>query len=68
MARRVTENALNNSYQIKEEFKSKDIKRCLYKPYKLRYSAKGRSGRVTCFTEEQIFLYKIRWCSSVVKG
>uniref|UniRef100_A0A6M3IIY9 Uncharacterized protein n=1 Tax=viral metagenome TaxID=1070528 RepID=A0A6M3IIY9_9ZZZZ len=60
----MTEDAINNTYQILEEFKCKQQKQSIYKSplplKKQRITARGRSGKVKHFTEEQIFLYKLK--------
>lgn len=55
------ENQINNSFQIEEEFKSKKIKKTLYKKsVKKEFKPRGRSGNPKVFTEEQIMLFKMQ--------
>lgn len=54
---------INNSYFIKQEFKQKA--KAYHAPLpmkKQRVHKKGRSGKVRIFTEEEIFLYKMKNC------
>jgi len=57
-----SENQINNSFQIKEEFKSREIKKTLYRPPMKKKSPRQyfRSGNPRVFTEEQIMLFKMR--------
>lgn len=60
--RKRKENAINNSYQILEDFKSVETKKTLYKiPGKTKKPfRKQLPGKVKLFTEEEIYLYRIK--------
>lgn len=54
-------NAINNSYQIKEEFNQKS--KAYHPPLprkKQRVMPRGRSGKVKVYTTEEIFLYLLQ--------
>ena len=59
-----TEDQVNNSWQIVEEFRCKEKKQMIYRPCSPNKSiykpTKGRSGRVKEYSEEEIMLYKIK--------
>ena len=59
------EDSINNTFQIKEEFKFKDVKKSIYKsplPRKRqRFTAKASPrGKVKTYTEEEIYLYRLK--------
>ena len=57
----MTEDAINNSYQILEEFKCKLQKQSIRKPLvKKHIKHHGRSGKCLTYTEEQKLLYKLQ--------
>jgi len=56
------ENAINNSFQILEEFKCNELKKSLYKPCQksmkcLRYK---KVKQTKIYKEEEIFLHKLK--------
>jgi len=52
---------INNSYQIEEEFKSREVKKTIYRPKKKKKPRDYfRSGNPKVFTEEQIMLFKMK--------
>jgi len=54
-------NAINNSYQIKEEFNFSSLRRTFYRPKKHHYKSKReRNGKIKEYSEEEIFLYMMR--------
>ena len=56
-------NAINNSWQIKEEFNQKS--KAYHPPLprkKQRVMHRGRSGKVKVYTSEEIFLYLLQTC------
>uniref|UniRef100_A0A6M3KYB1 Uncharacterized protein n=1 Tax=viral metagenome TaxID=1070528 RepID=A0A6M3KYB1_9ZZZZ len=57
----MTEDAINNTYQILEEFKCKQQKQSIRKS-SLKKSPKryGRSGKCRTYTDEQKLLYKLQ--------
>ena len=56
------ERQINNTFQISEDLKAPESKRSLYRPPgKLRLSPRAQlPGRVKVFSEEEVFLYKVR--------
>ena len=56
------ESAINNSFQIVEDFKAVKVKRSFYKPSKKsRFSSRAQPpGSVKTLSEEEVFLYKVR--------
>uniref|UniRef100_A0A6H2A6M4 Uncharacterized protein n=1 Tax=viral metagenome TaxID=1070528 RepID=A0A6H2A6M4_9ZZZZ len=57
----MTEDAINNSYQILEEFKCKQQKQSIRKPLsKKPITHHGRSGKCRTYTDEQKLLYKLQ--------
>lgn len=62
--------AINNSYQILQEFsqKSKAYKPPLPRKRQLCSHYRGRSGKVKQFTEEEVFLFKCRRAASKLKN
>ena len=58
---KLSANAINNSWQIKEEFNQKS--KAYHPPLprkKQRVMHRGRSGKVRVFSEEEIFLYLMK--------
>ena len=51
------EDAINNSWQILNEFKVRNG--AYYAPH-IKWPCKGKNGKVKIYTEEEIFLYKCR--------
>ena len=63
----MSEKAINNSYQIAEEFASGRRIRVYRQPSKpvpmlSKRKREDRNGKVKIYTEEEIFLYKLQHC------
>lgn len=59
------EKAINNTFQIAEDFNFGKVKRTFYKPRKLKFRPRAEPhGKVKVFTEEEIFLFKVRSLNS----
>lgn len=56
------EKAINNTFQVVEDLKAPEIKKSLYYPsMKMRSSPRAQlPGKVKVFTEEEVFLYKLK--------
>lgn len=58
------EKTINNTFQILEDLKGLKIRRCLKRSFirkrKSRSSKAQPPGKVKIFSEEEVFLYKIR--------
>lgn len=57
----LNEKAINNTFQIAEDFKAPEVRRSLYYSQgKSKLSLKTQPpGRIKIFSEEEIFLYKL---------
>ena len=62
-----TEKELNNSYQIQEEFKCKNIKQSMYyPPRKMKIATRyPQSSRIKVYTEEEIFKFEMERLGSL---
>lgn len=58
----MTDNAINNSYQILEEFKCGELKKSLYRPCQknMKCLRHKKVKQTKIYKEEEIFLYKLR--------
>lgn len=58
----MSDNSINNTYQIEEEFKCKELKKSFYRAPKVQCmtAEADRRGKVRVFSEEEVFLYALK--------
>lgn len=59
---KLKEKAINNTFQIKEDFETGKIKRSFYRSFGSHYCSNKVQlpGKVKVFSEEEVFLYRIK--------